>query len=65
MIILDEGHLRRIPASHLDYYHGSGTHLSLAKNIPDGRPVQPAGFGKIVAFPRVGGLHHRYERLAA
>ena len=65
VIILDEWHLRRILASYLDYYHGSRTHLSLAKNTPDGRPVQPAVFGKIVAFPRVGGLHHRYERLAA
>ncbi len=23
------------------------------------------GQGKIIAFPQVGGLHHRYERLAA
>jgi len=28
-------------------------------------PGQPGGTGKIVAFPQVGGLHHRYERLAA
>jgi hypothetical protein len=48
-----------------DYYHRSGTHLSLDKDTPEGRAVQPGGTGKIVAFPRVGGLHHRYERLAA
>ena len=65
VIILDERHLRRILGSYLDYYHGSRTHLSLAKNTPDGRLVEPAGTGKVVAFPQVGGLHHRYARLAA
>jgi hypothetical protein len=52
-------------ASYFNYYHRSRTHLSLGKDTPVGRPVQPAGGGKIVAFPQVGGLHHRYERLAA
>ena len=64
-IILNERHLRRIPGSYFDYYHGSRTHLSLGKDTPDGRPVQPAGSGKVVSLPKVGGLHHRYERLAA
>ena len=27
--------------------------------------LQPLGSGEIVAFPQVGGLHYRYERLAA
>ena len=39
--------------------------VSLDKDAPDGRPVQPVGSGEIVALPQVGGLHHRYERLAA
>ncbi len=55
----------RILASYLDYYHGARTHLSLDKDAPDGRPVQPPDAGNIVAFPEIGGLHHRYERLAA
>ena len=55
----------RILGSYLDYYHGSRTHLSLGKDTPDGRPVQPAGSGTVVSLPKVGGLHHRYERLAA
>ncbi len=65
VIVLDERHLRRVLGSYLDYYHRSRTHLSLGKDAPDGRPIQPVGGGKIVAFPQVGGLHHRYERLAA
>jgi putative transposase len=40
-------------------------HLSLAKDWPQTRPIsQPTG-GKIIAFPKVGGLHHRYEGRAA
>ena len=39
--------------------------VSIGKDTPDGRPVQPAGSGTVVSLPKVGGLHHRYERLAA
>jgi hypothetical protein len=31
----------------------------------DPRPVMPPRIGRVVAFPQVSGLHHRYERLAA
>ena len=65
VIVLNESHLRRILASYLDYYHRSRCHLSLDKDAPYGRPVQPVSSGEIVAFPQVGGLHYRYERLAA
>jgi putative transposase len=65
VIVLNEAHLRRILASYLDYDHGARTHLSLDKDAPDGRPVQPPDAGNIVAFPEIGGLHRRYERLAA
>ena len=65
IIVMNEQHLRRILASYLDYYHGSRTHLSLAKDTPDGRSALPVGSGEVISFPEVGGLHHRYERLAA
>jgi transposase InsO family protein len=65
VIVLNEHHLRQILSSYLDYYHRSRTHLSLGKDCPEPRPQQPRGPGKIVAFPQVGGLHHRYERMAA
>jgi hypothetical protein len=51
--------------SYLDYYHGARSHLSLGKDSPDSRAVQPPEMGKIFALPKVGGLHHRYERRAA
>jgi transposase InsO family protein len=65
MIVLNERHLLRILASYIDYYHRYRTHLSLDKDAPNGRSVQPVDNGRIVSFPQVGGLHHRYERIAA
>ena len=65
MIVLNERHLRRILTAYSSYYHGARTHLSLAKDAPTTRPVQTPSEGRVVAFPEVGGLHHRYERRAA
>ena len=64
-VILNEISLRRHMVSYLDYYHGSRSHLSLGKDSPDSRAVQPPEMGKIFTLPKVGGLHHRYERRAA
>jgi putative transposase len=65
VIVLDERHLRRRLDRYLRYYHGARTHLSLAKDAPDSRPVEPPELGPVVALPQVGGLHHRYTRCAA
>ena len=65
VIVLGEGHLRKILKNYLEYYHRSRTHLALSKDAPDPRPVQPPGMGEIVELPQVGGLHHRYVRRAA
>ena len=64
MIALSEGHLRRMLSSYFDYYHDSRTHLSLARNAPNAREVEPVSQGKVIAMPQVGGLHHRYTRAA-
>jgi hypothetical protein len=37
----------------------------LDKDSPEPRAVQRPDLGRIVETPRVGGLHHRYGRLAA
>jgi hypothetical protein len=65
MIILGERHLKRILSSYVDYYHDARTHLSLAKDAPAGRVVQPVETGRAVALKQVGGLHHFYTRMAA
>jgi transposase InsO family protein len=65
VIVLGERHLHRILKAYFAYYHKSRTHLSLGKDAPEPRAVQPPSMGKIVELPEVGGLHHRYERRAA
>jgi transposase InsO family protein len=65
LIIVNEAALHRHLKLFLEYYHGTRTHLSLAKDPPESRSVQPPESGRVVAVPQVGGLHHRYERHAA
>ena len=65
VIVFHESSLRRTLVSYFDYYHRSRTHLSLGKDSPEPRPIQPPESGPVVAVPQVGGLHHRYERRAA
>jgi putative transposase len=66
VIILSEHHLRRVLSSYFLYHHEARTHLSLDKDCPRPRPVQLLSAGhNIIAFPEVGGLHHRYECRAA
>jgi putative transposase len=65
VIVLNEGHLRRLLQSYVDYYHCFRTHLSLAMDCPQPRPVHAPARGKVVAVPEVGGLHHHYERRVA
>jgi len=65
VIILGEAHLRRVLHAYFAYYQGSRTHLSLDKDAPHPRDVQPPAMGKVIELPEVGGLHHRYERRAA
>ena len=65
IVIFNERHLRRVLSSYVDYYQRTRTHLSLDKDCPDPRPIQARGIGKVVAIPKVGGLHQRYDRIAA
>jgi putative transposase len=62
--IFHETSLRRILGSYFGYYHRSRTHLSLSKDSPEPRSIQPPDMGSVVTVSQVGGLHHRYERRA-
>ena len=65
VIVLHESSLRKTLKLYFDYYHRSRTHLSLGKDAPEPRAIQPPEMGSVVAVPQVGGLHHSYERRAA
>src|SRR5262249_24415279 len=64
LIVLNEGHLRRILQTYLKYYHDSRPHMSLERNSPTPREIEPPSQGKIIAIPQVGGLHHLNRRAA-
>lgn len=64
LIVLNERHLRRILRDYFQYYDEARTHLSLGRNAPILREVEPPSKGRLVAVPQVGGLHHRYRRAA-
>jgi transposase InsO family protein len=65
VIVFNQADLQRVLETCFDHYHRSGTHLASDKDAPDPRRVRGPEGGKIVAFPEIGGLKHRYERLAA
>jgi hypothetical protein len=63
VIALNEAHLKRLLSDYFGYYHEDRTHLGLGKNTPSSR-ARSAGRGRITSLPRLGGLHHRYQRAA-
>ena len=66
VIPLNERHLKRLLAEYIRYYHVDRTHLGLEKDTPKSRVRAEHQRGsRIVSFPRLGGLHHRYDRQAA
>ncbi|MGA2262506.1 MAG: integrase core domain-containing protein [Acidobacteriota bacterium] len=65
VIVLGEESLRRMLRSFIEYDHDSRCHLGLNKDSPETREVQLADKGMVVEIPKVGGLHHRYERRVA
>ncbi len=62
VIVLGERHLLRLVRQHVAYYNSDRPHMSLGGDSPVSRDVEPPTAGKVIALPRVGGLHHRYSR---
>ncbi len=63
IIPLSERHLLKVMREFAQYYNEDRGHSANAGDSPAGRAVtpRPSPSAKIVAIPRVRGLHHRYE----
>jgi len=63
VVVFGQRHAIRLVREYIAYHHEDRTHLGLDKDTPLGRAVtpRPSPTARVVALPRVGGLHHRYE----
>ena len=68
VVVVGEGHLEGLLKEFIEfYYHRERPHQSLGRKppSPSARPIPISGPTKLISIPVVGGLHHRYERVAA
>ena len=68
VIVLNEGHLKRLLKEFIEeYYHLARPHQGLngATPVLSAKPEPAAEVTRLVSVPVVGGLHHRYVRVAA
>ena len=54
VIVFHEAGLRRILKSYFEYYERCGTHLSLEKDTPITRLVEPVALGRVIQIPQAG-----------
>ena len=67
VLILSEGHLRRVLREYVAYFNGARPHQGLQQRIPDGAKepqLRLESRGKVRAVSVLGGLHHTYQRAA-
>jgi len=68
MIVFSQGHLERLLRQYIEEcYHLARPHQGLEGDTPIPHPKPPdlSGPSQLVCIPVLGGLHHRYIRLAA
>jgi transposase InsO family protein len=68
VIVLNEEHLKRLLKEFIEeYYHLARPHQGLHGDtpVPSAKPEPAADGSRLVSIPVVGGLHHRYIRVAA
>jgi hypothetical protein len=68
VIVLNEGHLKRLLKEFIEEYcHLARPHQGLHGDtpVPTAKPEPAADVRRLVSIPVVGGLHHRSIRVAA
>ena len=63
-LILNVAHLRRLLRAYLVYYNPMRPHQPSRTTVRKPREMQAPSPGRITTIPHVGGLHHRYQRVA-
>jgi putative transposase len=63
VIVFSEEHLRRLVRDYVVYHNADRLHCALDGDAPHVRPIErrPSPTAKVIAVPRLGGLHHRYR----
>ena len=67
VLILGEGHLRRMLREYVAYFNRARPHQGLQQRVPDALEAcvpRPRTGDRVRAIPMPGGLHHAYERAA-
>jgi transposase InsO family protein len=66
VFVLDRRHLKRLMNEYVHCYHEDRTHLALAKVTRAGSEAADGTESgcRVLAMPRLGGLHHRYDLAA-
>jgi putative transposase len=67
LLILHEKQLQRVLNAYIRYFNRARPHQGIKQRIPEQKAASaPANhtFGKVLAFPFLGGLHHDYRRSA-
>ena len=68
VIVLSQRHLERLLREFIEeYYHTDRPHQGLGGDTPEVYDPAPkiSGPSKLISIPVVGGLHHKYLRVAA
>ena len=67
-MVINEEHLNRLLKEFIEqYYHRARPHQGLHRDtpVPSAKPEAVADASRLVSIPVLGGLHHRYIRVAA
>jgi putative transposase len=66
LLIVNEQQLGRILKAYVEYFNKDRPHQGIGQAVPEPEPKQNRtnSEGKVIRFPVMGGLHHRYERTA-
>jgi putative transposase len=65
LVVLGEQHLVQVMNAYVQYFNTARPRQGIHQQLPANPvPTLPPPIGKLLSFPILGGLHHRYEWVA-